>query len=158
MLEFAIQSERESVYIQNYDAIYTGRCAACTAHTHILVMEKYMKNKNSFTYRCQKLWRGRLIGDAGRKLDARAQVKVTDLDGAQFIRRHAQNVLRLQVAMGNASLVQKIQSGRNFLDNLGGFMFRKAHMLLDASQQWTTVYLCGQKKKVHYRLGARFLG
>lgn len=36
------------------------------------------------------------------ELDARAKIKVAHLDGRQFLRVHAQNVLRLEISMSNA--------------------------------------------------------
>lgn len=63
------------------------------------------------THRSQQLRGGRvqIIGQVGGELDAAAQVKVTDLDRRQLLRAHAQNVLRLQIAMRDALLVQKVQ-------------------------------------------------
>lgn len=93
------------------------------------------------TYRRQQLRCGRLIRDAGGELDAGAQIEIADLDRKQFHRIDAQNVLRLQIPVRNAFLVQKIQTGRNLFDDLGGFVFRKADVLLNTGQQLAAVDL-----------------
>lgn len=85
--------------------------------------------------------RGRLIGDAGGELDARAEIEIADLDRKQLHRVHAEDILRLQVAMRDALLVQEIQTGRNLLDDLGGLVLREADVLLDARQQLAAIDL-----------------
>lgn len=90
---------------------------------------------------------GCLIGDAGGELDAGAQIKVADLDGEQLDGVHAQNVLRLQIAMGDSFFVQKIQTGGNLFDDLGRLVFGETHVLLDSCQQLSTVDLVDVKRK-----------
>lgn len=43
--------------------------------------------------------------------------------------------------MGDALLVQEIQSGGDLLDDLRGLVLREADMLLDTRQQWPTIDL-----------------
>lgn len=109
-------------------------------HQQTFINTSYFES-TTFTYRRQQLRRGRLIGDAGRELDARPQIEVADLDRKQLDRIDAQNILWLQVAMCNALLVQEIQTGRNLFDDLRRLVLREAHLLLDSRQQLATIDL-----------------
>lgn len=83
----------------------------------------------------------RRAGQVGRELDPGAQIKVTDLDRRQVGLAHAQNILRLQVPVRYALLVQKVQSRCDLLDDLRRVLLREAHMLLDAGQQRPSIDL-----------------
>lgn len=48
--------------------------------------------------------------------------------------------------MGDALFVQEIQAGRDLFDDLGGLVFGKANVLLDARQQLAAVDLPTAKR------------
>lgn len=73
--------------------------------------------------------------------DARAEIEVADLDRTESIAVHAQDVLRLEVAVRYTLGVHETQCGRDFAHNLRGRRLAKVLVLLDPLQQLTTVYL-----------------
>lgn len=88
-------------------------------------------------WRCSR----RRIGQIRGEFDAGAQIKVTDLDWRQLLAIHTQNVLRLQVTVRDALLVQEIQPGGDLLDDLRRLVLRETHVLLDTRQQGPSVDL-----------------
>lgn len=83
----------------------------------------------------------RRVRQVGGELDAGAQIKVADLDRRQLVLAHAQNVLRLQVAVRDSLLVQEVQPRGDLLHNLRRVVLREAHVLLDPRQQGSPVDL-----------------
>lgn len=105
------------------------------------LIQNYLERGKYSTYRCQQLRCGRWRRDVGGELDSGTEIKITDLNGTELVRIHAQDVLRLQIPVGYAFLVQKVQPGRDLLDDLRSVVLGEAHVLLDAGQQRSAIYL-----------------
>jgi hypothetical protein len=67
-------------------------------------------------------------------IDPAAQVKVAQLDGAGRVVVHAEDVVRLHIAMGNALLVQMLKRLGEAFDNGAGLGLSEADPLLDVAQ------------------------
>lgn len=75
------------------------------------------------------------------KINSRTEIKITYFNRTDCISIYAENVLRLQVPVSDAFLVEKVQARSDLLHDLGCVVFREADVLLDARQQRATVNL-----------------
>lgn len=72
------------------------------------------------------------------KDDKITQIKITNLDRRQTIGVDAENVLRLEITVGDALLVQELQSLRQVAHHQRSFVLSKVNAPLNMRQQWTT--------------------
>ena len=94
-------------------------------------------HKLSTAYRSQELRGGNGRVEGRIEFDARAEIKIADLDRCQAVRIDAEDVFRFQVPVSNAFLVQELQAARQIAYHQTRLMFRKVHTPLDVRQQRT---------------------
>ena len=89
-------------------------------------------------------WCQQLRGRDGRrvvvriKLDTRTEIEITDLDRRQTVGIDAEDVLRLEVAVSNPLLVQKLQSLGQVAQDEACLVLRKVDTALNVRQEWTS--------------------
>ena len=66
--------------------------------------------------------RSRVGASSGVELDAGAEIKVTEFDGDQTVAVDTEDVLRLQVPVGDPLGVEELQGRGNITNNLDGFL------------------------------------
>ena len=66
--------------------------------------------------------RSRIGASSGVELDAGAEIKVTEFDGDQTVAVDTEDVLRLQVPVGDPLGVEELQGRGNITNNLDGFL------------------------------------
>lgn len=93
------------------------------------------------TYRCHKLRSCQRAGEARGEADAASKVKVTDLDRAQSISVHTQNVLGLQVPVRYALPMEEVEGVGELAHYLRRLRFREVMVLLDSGKELPAVDL-----------------
>lgn len=93
------------------------------------------------THRCQKLRRRHRFRHVSRKVDSTSEIEITNLNRTDGVSVDAQDVLWLEVTVGNAFLVKEVEARGDLLHDLGGIVFREADVLLNPCQQRSAVDL-----------------
>ena len=66
--------------------------------------------------------RSRIGASSGVELNTGAEIKVTEFDGDQTVAVDTEDVLRLQVPVGDPLGVEELQGRGNITNNLDGFL------------------------------------